>query len=248
MIKVVNLRKSFNGHEVLKGVSMEIPKGKVTAIIGRSGGGKSVLLKHLVGLEKPDSGEIYVDGVDITKIKGKKLHEVKRKFGMVFQGSALFDSLTVLDNVAFPLRELTDMTEDEIISMSMGMLKETGLARMDGKYPDEISGGMRKRVALARALVMRPEYMFFDEPTTGLDPIVENAIHQLMGTCMSKIQCTDVLISHNIGEVMTIADRIAMLHNGVIIESSTPQELVKSSNPAVQQFLIGSTEGPIQIY
>lgn len=249
MIKIVNLRKSFDDFDILKGVNLEIPKGKTTAIIGRSGGGKSVLLKHLVGLLKPDSGQIYVDDVEITKLRGKELNKIKRKFGMVFQGAALFDSLTVLENVTFPLLELTDMGEEETKRQALGFLKEIGLAGMGSKYPDEISGGMKKRVALARALIMRPEYMFFDEPTTGLDPVVENAIHQLMKECMGGIaECTDVLVSHNIGEVLKISEYIAMLHEGVIIECSTPEGIVKSPNPIVQQFLYGSTEGPIQLY
>ncbi len=249
MIRIVDLRKSFNGFEVLKGVSLEIPRGKTTAIIGQSGGGKSVLLKHLVGLIRPDSGEIYVDDVEITKLRGKELDKIKRKFGMVFQGAALFDSLTVLENVTFPLMELTDMDEGEIRKQAMGLLREIGLAGMGEKYPDEISGGMKKRVGLARALIMRPEFMLFDEPTTGLDPVVENAIHQLMKECMGgMVECTDILVSHNIGEVLKISDWVAMLHEGVIIESSTPEGLVKSPNPVVQQFIYGSTEGPIQLF
>ena len=261
MIKVVNLRKSFNGQEVLKGVNLEIPTGKRTAIIGRSGGGKSVLLKHLVGLIKPDSGEIYVDGVDITKLKGKELNEVKKKFGMVFQGAALFDSLTVLDNVAFPLRELTDMKEEEIIENAREILREVGLEGMEHKYPDEISGGMRKRVGIARALIIRPKYLFFDEPTTGLDPITERAIHQLIGLnplmemavkkmvgkCHEEAKCTDIVVSHNIKEVLEISHKVAMLHDGVIVEETTPEGLLKSTNPVVKQFISGNIEGPIKL-
>ncbi len=262
MIKIVNLRKTFNGQEVLRGVNLEIPKGKRTAIIGRSGGGKSVLLKHLVGLVKPDEGEIYVNGVDITKLKGKELDRIKRKFGMVFQGAALFDSLTVIDNIAFPLRELTDIKEDEIIDRSMNILRQVGLVGMENKYPDELSGGMRKRVGIARALVIRPEFMFFDEPTTGLDPITERAIHQMIGLnpitekavskmigkCTDIHECTDVLVSHNIKEVLEISHKVAMLHEGRIIEDTTPKELLKSSNPVVKQFISGNIEGPIHLY
>ncbi|MDP2689772.1 MAG: ATP-binding cassette domain-containing protein [Deltaproteobacteria bacterium] len=248
MIKIVNLRKSFAGYEVLRGVDLEIPRGKITSIIGQSGGGKTVLLKNLVGLMKPDSGEILVDGVDIAKLRGGRLDEVKKRFGMVFQGGALFDSLTVLENVTFPLRELTKQSEGEINSTALGLLKETGLAGMEGKYPDEISGGMKKRVALVRALVLRPEYMFFDEPTTGLDPIIENAMHALIKKCMAEVECTDVLVSHNINEVLKMSDRIAMLHEGVIIEAGTPEEIKTSENPFVRQFLSGSVEGPIQPY
>lgn len=247
MIEVVDLRKSFDGVEVLKGVNLTIERGEVTAIIGKSGGGKSVLLKHLVGLLKPDSGKIIVDGTDMAGLRGRDLAGIKRKFGMVFQGAALFDSLTVYDNIAFPLRELTDTGEGEIEDAVMEMLRETGLSGMERKYPDEISGGMKKRVALARAMVMRPEYMFFDEPTTGLDPVVETAIHQLMRKCVGETECTDVLVTHDIKEVMELADQVAMLNDGVIVEAASPEELRKSENPAVRQFLTGSTEGPIQI-
>lgn len=247
MIKVVNLRKTFNGQEVLKGVNLEIPSGQTTAIIGRSGEGKSVLLRHLMGLVKPDSGEIYVNNVDITKLKGKELNTIKKTFGVLFQGAALFDSLTIFENVAFPLRELTDFTEDEIRERVSKAFKEIGLTGMEQKYPDEISGGMKKRVGLARALIRHPEVMFFDEPTTGLDPITETAIHQLIRRCMSMIQCTEVLISHNIEEVLKLSHRVAMLHDGVIIEATTPEELVKSPHPAVRQLLSGSLEGPIHL-
>jgi len=248
MIKIVNLKKSFNGSPVLRGVNLDIPDGQITAIIGRSGGGKSVLLKHLVGLIKPDSGKILVDGVDITRLKGRKLDEVKKRFGMVFQGSALFDSLTVLQNVTFPLKELTDKKDGEIEGIAMELLKEAGLSGQEDKYPDEISGGMKKRVALVRTLALKPEYIFFDEPTTGLDPIIENAIHELMSRCSAKMHCTDILISHNIDEVLEMADNIAMLHDGLIIEVGTPKEIKNSKNPYVRQFLKGDIEGPIQLY
>ncbi|MFQ5354147.1 MAG: ABC transporter ATP-binding protein [Thermodesulfobacteriota bacterium] len=248
MIIIKDLRKSFNGQEVLRGVNLTINKGEVTTIIGRSGGGKSVLLKHLIGVLRPDSGKITVDGEDITKMSKRELKPVKRKFGMVFQFAALFDSMTVLDNIAFQMRELSSMNEDEIIKQSKEMLKNIGMEGMEDKYPDEISGGMAKRVGLARALVMRPEYMFFDEPTTGLDPIVENNIHQLMMTCTSDVECTNIVISHNIGEVMKISDKVAMLHEGEIIDSGTPDEIAESDNSIVRQFLTGSPDGPIQIY
>ncbi len=248
MIVIKELRKSFNGQQVLRGVNLTIKKGEITTIIGRSGGGKSVLLKHLIGVMRPDSGSITVDGEDITKMSKRELQHMKRKFGMVFQFAALFDSMTVLDNIAFQMRELSSMKEVEIIERSKEMLKMIGMAGMGDKYPDEISGGMAKRVGLARALVMRPEYMFFDEPTTGLDPIVENNIHQLMTTCTADVACTDIVISHNIGEVMKISDKVAMLHDGEIIDSGTPEEIAESDNPIVRQFLAGSPDGPIQIY
>lgn len=239
MIKIVDLKKSFDGQEVLRGVNLEIPDGKTTAIIGPSGIGKTVLLKHLVGLLKPDSGEIYVDGVEITGLKGKALNSIKRRFSMVFQGSALFDSLTVLENVTFPLMELTDLKEEEIRKVSMGILMRVGLKGMEDKYPDEISGGMKKRVGIARALITRPEVIFFDEPTTGLDPIVAGAIHLLMKECINERRATSVIVSHNIKEVLELSDIIAMLHNGVIIECTSPEGLLRSEDPAIKQFIRG---------
>jgi len=248
MIEIKDLWKSFNGQEVLRGVNLTINKGEITTIIGRSGGGKSVLLKHLIGVIRPDKGSIIVDGEDITKLGKRELKRVKRKFGMVFQFAALFDSMTVLDNIAFQMRELSGLKEGEIVKQAREILRRIGMEGMEDKYPDEISGGMAKRVGLARALVMRPEYMFFDEPTTGLDPIVENNIHQLMTTCTADVECTDIVISHNIGEVMKISDKVAMLHEGEIIDSGTPDEIAESENPVVRQFLAGSPDVPIQIY
>jgi len=248
MIKIVDLKKSFDGQEVLRGVNLEIPDGKTTAIIGPSGIGKTILLKHLVGLLKPDSGEIYVDGVEMTRLKGKELNNIKRRFGMVFQGSALFDSLTVLENVAFPLRELTDLKEEGITKEAIGMLVRVGLKGMEDKYPDEISGGMKKRVGIARALITKPEVIFFDEPTTGLDPIVAGAIHLLMKECINERKATSVIVSHNIKEVLELSDIIAMLHNGVIIECTSPEGLLRSENPAIKQFIAGGGERSIQLY
>ena len=180
MIEILKLWKSFDGQEVLRGVNLEIPSGKTTAIIGRSGGGKSVLLKHLIGLLKPDKGKILIDGADITGLRTQELNKIKRKFGIVFQGAALFDSMTIFENVAFPLRELTDSSEEEIEERVSVNLKQVGLYGMDAKYPDEISGGMKKRVALAMAMIMEPEIMLYDEPTTGLDPVIETPITQLI--------------------------------------------------------------------
>ena len=241
-IRIVDLRKEFNGQEVLRGVNLHIPRGMVTTIIGKSGGGKSVLLKHLVGLIKPDRGEIYVDGIEITRLKGKELKEIKKRFGMVFQGAALFDSITVLDNIAFPLRELTQLKEEEIIRISKNILERIGMAGMEDKFPDEISGGMRKRVGLARVMVMRPEYIFFDEPTTGLDPVVEKSVHEVMMQCREMVKCTNIVVSHNIREILKISDRVALLHEGRIVEVSTPEKILQSDNPHVQEFFKSSIE------
>jgi len=247
MIKLVNLRKAFDHQEVLRGVSLEIPKGETTAIIGRSGGGKSVLLKHIIGLIQPDSGQILVDGKDITALDDVELNQIKRRFGMLFQGAALFDSLTVFDNIAFPLREKTTLPEAEIQERVKQLLKELGLSGMETKYPAEISGGMRKRVGLARALITEPEIMLYDEPTTGLDPIMENTIHELIQASHKQFHSTDILVSHNMREVYKIAHHVAMLHEGLIVEQGTPEEIRASKNPMVQQFISGSTSGPIQL-
>lgn len=247
MIQLVNLRKSFNKQEVLKGLSLEIPDGKTTAIIGRSGGGKSVLLKHIVGLVQPDSGQILVDGKDITTLNEVELNEVKGKFGMLFQGAALFDSLTVFENIAFPLREKTTLSEEKIGEKVGLLLKELGLSGMEAKYPAEISGGMRKRVGLARALITEPKIMLYDEPTTGLDPIMENTIHELILASHKLFHSTDILVSHNMKEVYKIAQHVAMLHEGLIVAQGTPEEMQASQNPMVQQFITGSTSGPIQL-
>jgi phospholipid/cholesterol/gamma-HCH transport system ATP-binding protein len=247
MIQLIDLRKKFVNQEVLKGVSLEIPTGKTTAIIGRSGGGKSVLLKHIVGLIQPDSGRILVDGEDITELRETDLDRIKRKFGMVFQGAALFDSLTVFDNIAFPLREKTNLSEEKILEKVKQLLKVLGLGGMEDKYPAEISGGMRKRVGLARALITEPQIMLYDEPTTGLDPIMENTIHELIQVSHKLFQSTDILVSHNMKEVYKIAHYVAMLHEGLIVEQGTPEEIRSSKNPVVQQFISGSTSGPIQL-
>ena len=242
MIKIVDLRKSFDGQEVLRGVNLEIPGGKRTAIIGRSGCGKSVLLKHIIGLLKPDRGWIYIDGEEITRLKGEGLNRIKRKFGVVFQGGALFDSLTIYENVAFPLKELTHLGDKEIRERVEGILEEVGLLEMKDKYPDEISGGMRKRVAIARAIIMEPEILVFDEPTTGLDPVTTKTIHTLMMGCSKKTGCTEIIVTHRIKEVLEIAHFVAMLHEGRIIEFTTPKELIASKNPIVRDFITGKAD------
>jgi phospholipid/cholesterol/gamma-HCH transport system ATP-binding protein len=239
MIEVIDLEKSFDGQKVLNGVNLTIFDKELMAIIGKSGGGKSVLLKHFIGLLKPDSGGVFVDAVDITKLSPKELDKIREKLGVVFQGGALFDSLTVYENVAFPLREKTKMSKKEIQERVMQALEDVGLWGMEKKYPAEISGGMKKRVALARALITEPKIVFFDEPTTGLDPIILNSIHRLIMDTHKKYGFTGVIISHDIPEIFDVADRVAMLHNGVIVEVGTPDEIKKSLNPIVRQFIIG---------
>ena len=246
MIRVENLHKSFDDQRVLQGITLDVATGEVMIIIGRSGGGKSVFLKHLLGLLRPDSGRILVDGVDIARLRGKKLDRIRERYGVVFQGGALFDSMTVFDNVAFPLREKTTLSHAEIADRVNEKLGQVGLIGMGHKYPDEISGGMKKRVAIARALVTEPEIVFFDEPTTGLDPILVNAIHRLIIDLHAKLRFTAVMVSHEIPEIFQIAQRVAMLHEGVIVETGTPEAIQQSRSPLVQQFIRGELDGPIR--
>ena len=243
MIRVQNLHKRFGRQSVLRGLSLDVASGEIMVVIGRSGGGKSVLLKHLIGLLHPNSGAIFVDGVDITRLGRSALDRIRERYGVVFQGGALFDSMSVFDNVAFPLREKTQLGTAEITNRVAEKLEQVGLSGMGGKNPAEISGGMRKRVAIARALINEPQVVFFDEPTTGRDPILVNTIHHLIVELHRKFRFTAVMVSHEIPEIFRIADRVAMLHEGVIVESGTPDVIQASTNPVVQQFIHGDVEG-----
>jgi phospholipid/cholesterol/gamma-HCH transport system ATP-binding protein len=247
MIKLDDLHKSFGKQKVLDGLDLEIEEEKTTVIIGRSGGGKSVLLKHIIGLLRPERGQILIDGTDITKLGDRDLNEIRKKFGMLFQEAALFDSMTVGENVAFPLREHTRMKENEIRETVADRLRSVGLTGVEEKMPSELSGGMRKRVGLARAIAMRPQIVLFDEPTTGLDPVMTEAINRLIIDTQKKFNFTYVVISHDIQSIFEIGDRIAMLYEGKIIEYGTPEELRASRNPVTVQFLSGSIDGPIRI-
>jgi phospholipid/cholesterol/gamma-HCH transport system ATP-binding protein len=247
MIKLVNLHKSFGKQKVLDGLNLDIEEEKTTVIIGRSGGGKSVLLKHIIGLLRPEQGQILIDGTDITKLNDRALNEIRKKFGMLFQEAALFDSMNVGENVAFPLREHTTMKEKEIRETVADRLRSVGLTGVEEKMPSELSGGMRKRVGLARAIAMRPRIVLFDEPTTGLDPIMTEAINRLIIETQKNLNLTCIVISHDIRSIFDIGHRIAMLYEGKIIENGTPDELQGSQNPVTRQFLAGSIEGPIRI-
>jgi phospholipid/cholesterol/gamma-HCH transport system ATP-binding protein len=247
MISVANLHKNFGNQKVLKGVNLEFASGKITTIVGTSGCGKTVLLKHLNALFLPDKGEVFVDGVDITKLSKNELYQIRTKFGVLFQGAALLDSMTLFDNVAFPLREKTETTESDIKDKVEGRLEQVGLGGMGVKFPAELSGGMRKRAGLARALIMDPEIVLFDEPTTGLDPVLATSIHQLIARTHEAFGFTGVLVSHTIPQVFDISDYVAILANGVIEEISPPEAFRTSTNPVVKQFIQGKTEGPIQV-
>lgn len=247
MISLRNLHKKFGEQTVLDDLSLEIPAGQITAIIGPSGEGKSVLIKHMIGLLQPDDGRIEVDGEDILNIRRSQLNRVREKFGMLFQNAALFDSMNVFENVAFPLEEKTDLPRDEIRSRVISSLEDVGLKNVERKYPDELSGGMKKRVGLARALLLRPKIILFDEPTTGLDPIIKRAIHQLIKDTHTKFGFTAVIVSHEIPEIFDIAQNVAMLFRGKILQYGSADEIRNSEHPVVRQFVSGSLDGPIQL-
>lgn len=242
MIRIESLQKSFNGSPVLNGVDFEIADGETIVIIGRSGGGKSVLLKHLCGLLKPDSGSVWVDDVNIVPMSEREMPEVRVKFGFLFQGAALFDSMTLFDNVAFPLREKRKMSEPEIQQRVEEALDIVGLSGAEHKKPAELSGGMRKRAGLARAAVGTPKYLLYDEPTTGLDPIRADTINNLILRMRDRFHVTGVAVTHDMASAYKIADRIAMLHEGKIHAVGTPAEIQASNDPVVQQFIRGVSD------
>ena len=247
MIELIDVHKSFGVHRVLTGLNLSIEEGKTTVIIGRSGGGKSVLLKHIIGLIKPDRGQVLVDGVDMTRLNDRELNEIRKKFGMLFQEAALFDSMTVGENVAFPLREHARLKEKEIREVVSDRLRAVGLSGVEEKMPSELSGGMRKRVGLARAIALRPQIVLFDEPTTGLDPVMTEAINHLIMDTQESFHLTCVVISHDLQSIFRIGHKIAMLYEGVVIAQGTPDEIRASRDPVIEQFLAESIEGPIQI-
>ncbi len=237
MIRLVGVERTLGGQPVLRGVNLIIPEGKVTAIIGRSGEGKSVLLKHMIGLLQPDRGEVWVNGVELTSVRAKRLKDIRRRCGVLFQGAALFDSLTVWENVAFPLRETLRLPEPDVRRRADQLLEEVGLADMGYKYPAELSGGMKKRVGLARALALEPEIVLFDEPTAGLDPVTARTIRDLIVDSHRRLGCTTVLVSHDLQEVLTLADCVAFLADGKIAVSSPTADLARVSDPSLREFL-----------
>jgi phospholipid/cholesterol/gamma-HCH transport system ATP-binding protein len=239
LIQLIDVYKSFGEQHVLKGASLTIQKGEVTSIIGGSGGGKSVLLKHLVGLIKPDSGKILIEGRLIGSMSKKERKALKRKFSYMFQGSALFDSMTVYENIALPLKEKTKMTSTTIKKKVDEKMQQLELQGNDNKYPSQLSGGMRKRVALARALVTDPEIVLFDEPTAGLDPVKKNAVHNMISDYQRKFGFTAVVVSHEIPDIFYISQSIAMLYEGKIWFQGKPEEIQQSSDPVIQNFIHG---------
>lgn len=247
MIKIVNLYKSFGENKVLTGVNLEIKDRETITIIGGSGCGKSVLIKHIVGLLKPDSGDIFVDDTEITKLKDFSLSEIQKNFGFLFQGAALFDSLTVGDNVAFGLRNLTNKSPEKIAEKVKMCLSMTGLEGIENMKPSELSGGMKKRVALARAIATDPKYIFYDEPTTGIDPIMADVINDLIIHLQKSLDITSIVVTHDIASAYKISNRIAMLYDGKIIGTGAPDEIKKTENEYIKQFTTGSSSGPIKM-
>jgi len=243
MIEVVNVHKAFDGVAVLKGISLEVARGQFAALIGRSGYGKSVLLRHIAGMLRPDSGTVKVDGNDLATIGTTELRRLRRRFGFVFQGGALFDSMSVYDNVAFPLRECMGLPETDVDEKVSEVLSRVGLAGSENKLPAQISGGMVKRAALARALVLEPEIILFDEPTTGLDPLTAGAILDLIATCHRALQFTGIIVSHQIPRVFDIVGKVAILHDGHIRFAGTPDDLQRSDDDVVQALVSGVDVG-----
>jgi phospholipid/cholesterol/gamma-HCH transport system ATP-binding protein len=248
MIKIVDVHKSFRENHVLRGVYLDIEKGETRVICGQSGSGKSVLIKTLIGLMKPDKGEIWVDGVEITSLSEDELFKIRRKFGLLFQNAALFDSLTVAENVSFGLERYTDLPLPEIRRRVHEALELVGLRGVENLMPHELSGGMKKRVGLARAIAYRPEIILYDEPSTGIDPIRADAINDLIITMKEEIGVTSIVITHDMVSAYKVADRISMLYQGKIIVTGTPEEIKQTSNPIVKQFITGSAVGPIKEY
>ncbi|MFH1593536.1 MAG: ABC transporter ATP-binding protein [Candidatus Omnitrophota bacterium] len=248
VIKVDNVVKTFGERTILNGVNLEVYKGETFVIMGGSGCGKSTLLRHMIGSLKPDSGSIHLMGKNITSLSEDEMDKVKKRIGMSFQGSALFDSMTVGENVSLPLREHTKL-EDSVINIVVKMkLELVGLRGFEHLMPSEISGGMKKRVGLARAIAMDPEIIFYDEPTAGLDPIVAGVVDKLILDLSKKLSITSVVVTHDMGSVFRIADRIAMLYEGSVVEMGTAEEMRTSKNGLVQQFIKGDPDGPIKFF
>ncbi|MFZ5439723.1 MAG: ABC transporter ATP-binding protein [Myxococcota bacterium] len=238
MIEIQDLHKSFGAHQVLTGITLSVPPGSTLVILGGSGSGKTVLMKHMIGLLKPDSGRVIVDGEDIVPMGAEELERVRRKFGMVFQAAALFDSMTVFENVSFPLREhRKELSEEQMRAIVRDKLAIVGLKNVEEKFPADLSGGMRKRVGLARAIVLDPKIVLYDEPTTGLDPITTDYVDEMILDAKKQLGVTSVVISHDIASAFKVADNIAFLYQGVIVDQGHPSTLRHSEHPGVKLFL-----------
>lgn len=245
MIEIINLLKSFGSNKVLEDLNLTINSGETMVIIGRSGCGKSVLLKHIIGLLKPDFGQVIIDGADVGRMDDKQLDRLRLTFGMLFQGAALFDSLTVYENVSFALREHTDTPESDIRKKVATSLAMVGLKDIEELMPAELSGGMRKRVGLARAICNDPKIILYDEPTTGVDPIGADAINELIIDLSKKLKVTSIVVTHDMVSAYKVANRIAMLYNGKIVEVGPVKQIKNTEDPLVKQFITGAAKGPM---
>ena len=242
MIKVRSLTKKIGRQEILRGVDLEVRSGETLAIIGRSGGGKSVLLKHLVGLMEPDGGEIWIQAQNIIGMSERQLGAIRQRVGILFQGRALFDSMTVEDNIAFPLREAGERDPKLLRSRVEEMLEVTEMEGQEDKMPESLSGGMKKRVGLARAIIRRPSCVLYDEPTAGLDPVVADSINKLIRCLQQRFGITSIVVTHDMKSALDVADRVAYLHQGSVYFHGTPGELKQSTDPLIQDFLLGRSE------
>ena len=246
MIKIRDLKIRLGKKQVLNGVDLDIPTGKTVVVMGRSGTGKSVLFKNIIGLMHPDSGSIEVDGQEVVGLREKELNEVRKRFGVLFQSGALFDSMTVGENVGLPLREHTKLPDAEIRKRVADRLEWVGLKGVEAMKPASLSGGMRKRVGLARAIAMDPAYILYDEPTTGLDPIMSDVINRLIRSLQQRIGVTSIVVTHDMNSAYHVADEMALLNEGRVVFTGTPDEARDTSDPMVRQFIEGSSEGPIK--
>lgn len=246
-VQIEGLARSFNEHPVLRGVDLDVERGESIVVIGQSGCGKSVLLKHLVRLLEPDRGRILLDGVDISTLRGRQLTKLRSRIGMLFQSAALFDSLTVAENVGLGLKESRMYTKAEVDAIVTEKLEMVGLAAAADKLPADLSGGMRKRAGLARAIASDPELLLYDEPTTGLDPITADLINDLIVELNRRLKVTSLAVTHDMVSAYKIADRIIMLYEGRVEFDGTPDEIRQSTSPVVRQFISGSATGPIQV-
>jgi len=246
-IEFRNIHKSFGDLVVLRGVDLKVDPGEIFFVIGQSGAGKSVLVKHLIGLLRPDKGRIFLDGQDVTDLKEEEFYPIRKRCAMVFQNSTLFDSMTLRENVALPIRKHLGVTEEEAMEMADEELKKVGMKRYGDRFPADFGDGMRKKVAIARALTLDPEFVIFDEPTTGIDPISAAMVDDLIEHLSDKLGVTSIVISHDLRSIFGIADRIAMLYQGKLILDGTQQEFQNSDNPIVQQFIQGLPDGPMEV-
>jgi phospholipid/cholesterol/gamma-HCH transport system ATP-binding protein len=242
MIAVRSLKKQIDGQEILRGVDLEVRTGETLVLIGRSGGGKSVLLKNIIGLMEPDSGEIWIEGQNIIGLNERQLGAIREKVGILFQGAALFDSMTVEDNIAFPLRETGERDPKVLQSRVAEMLEVTEMEGQENKMPESLSGGMKKRVGLARAIIRRPSCVLYDEPTAGLDPVVADSINKLIRCLQQRFGITSIVVTHDMKSAFDLADRVAYLHQGSVYFHGTPGELKQSTDPLIQDFLVGRSE------